>query len=133
MTPNDAPKSAGEMMADVFGNITNLVRNEMDLARTELASSLKSVGAAIGAIVVAAILALTGLNVLAGSLIGLLVRLGMVPHWAALTVGAALLLIAVIIASTALSSLKQIGFVPTRTARNVKRDAAAVKDAYNDK
>ena len=47
-------------------------------------------------------------------------------------VGAGLLLVAVIIFASAKSALSQIGFVPTRAARNVQRDAAAIKEAYND-
>ena len=129
MNTNDPPKTAGEMLADVMGNVGNLVRNELDLARTEFAASLKSAGTAIAAILVAAILALIGLNVLAAALIGTLVWAGMAPQWASLLVGGGLLVIALLIGSSALSSLQQIGFVPKRTARNVKRDAEAVKDA----
>ena len=130
MTPNDTPKSAGEMMADVVSNLGNLVRNELDLARTELMGSVKSAGAAIAAILVAAILALTGLNVLTAWVISALIWAGLAPPWATLLVGIVLVVIAALIASSALTTLKNIGFVPKRTARNVQRDAAAVKDAY---
>lgn len=133
MTQTNAPKSAGEMLSDVLGNVGNLVRNEIDLARTELAAGVKSAAMAVAAILIAALLALTGLNVLTVSLIALLVRLGVPPHWATFGVGVALVLIAALIVNSAVKSLKQVGFVPTRTARNLKRDAAAVKDAYNDK
>ena len=130
MNIGDSPKSAGEMLADVVGNVGNLVRNEMDLARTEIVGSLKSAGAAIGVIVIATILGVTGLNVLTASLIAALVWLGVPPTWATLSVGLALVVIALLMTLSAISTLKQIGFVPKRTARNVKRDAAAVKDAY---
>lgn len=133
MTQTNAPKSAGEMLADVLGNVGNLVRNEIDLARTELAGDFRSAGMAVGAILIAALLGLTGLNVLTASLIAVLVSFDIPPHWATLIVGVAFILAAVIIAATALKSLKLIGFVPTRAARNLKRDAAAIKDAYNDK
>lgn len=133
MTDSHIPKSSGEMMADIMGNVSNLVRNEADLARTELAESLNKAGAAIGAMVLAVALAITGLNVLAVFLVTLVAAAGIPAHWAAIVVGAGLLLIAFAIYSTAKSALNQIGFVPTRAARNVQRDVAAFKGSIDDK
>ena len=133
MTDTAPPKSAGEMMTDILGNVSNLVRNEADLARAEIAESMKKAGASLGAMVVALVLAITGLNVVATSLVALAVWAGLPPHWATLLVGAVLLLIALAIFSSARSALNQIGFLPTRAARNVQRDAAAIKDSFNDK
>ena len=132
MTPSDAPKSTVEMMADIMGSVGNLVRGEVDLARAEMATSLNKAAAAIGSMVVAAILAITGLNVLAAALVAFAIQMGLTPTWATIVVGAGLLLVAVIIFASAKSALSQIGFVPTRAARNVQRDAAAIKEAYND-
>ena len=58
---------------------------------------------------------------------------GVPTQWAAAVVGVVLLLIAYMAFVSAKSSLNQIGFMPTRTARNVQRDATAIKGAYNDK
>lgn len=129
----DTAKSTGEMMADILGNVSNLVRNEADLARAEIGESLRKAGSSIAAMVLALVLASTGLNVLAGSLVTLLVRAGLAPHWATAAVGAAFLLIALALFASAKSALTQIGFMPTRAARNVQRDVAAVKDSFNDK
>lgn len=129
----DAPKSTGAMMADILGNVGNLVRNEADLARAEIAESLKKAGGSMTAIAVAMALAITGLNVLAASLVALVIWAGVPPEWATFGVGAILMLIALAIFSSAKTALQQIGFVPTRAARNVSRDAAAIKDSFNDK
>lgn len=133
MTMADTPKSTGEMMADILGNVSNLVQNEADLARAEIGESLRKAGTSIGAMALALVLGITGLNVLAGSLVTLLVRAGLPPHWAAAVVGAACLLIAIALFASAKSAFNQIGFMPTRAARNVQRDVAAVKDSFNDK
>lgn len=130
---NDNPKSTGEMMASVLANIGNLVRNEADLARTEIAESAKKAGASIGAMAVALVLAITGLNVAAASLVALVIWAGLPPAWAPAVVGAGFLVVALIVFASAKSSLQQIGFVPTRTARNVQRDAAAIKETFHDK
>ena len=73
---------------------------------------------------------LTGLNVLTAALISALVWAGMQPPLATLLVGGGLVVIGLVMGPSAIKTLKQIVFVPTRTARNVQRDAAAVKDAY---
>ncbi|MFN6977007.1 MAG: phage holin family protein [Gemmobacter sp.] len=132
MTPADAPKSTGEMMSDILGNVGSLVRNEADLARVEIAGSLNKAGAALGSMALALVLAICGVNLLAASLVALAVRAGLPPPWAAVAVGAALLLIALVIFRSARSALNQIGFVPTRAARSVQRDAAAIKESFND-
>lgn len=132
MTMSVPPKSAGEMMTDIMGNVSNLVRNETDLARAEIGESLKKAGASLGSMALALVLAITALNLLAASLVSLVVLAGVPPHWATLAVGAGLLLLALAIFSFAKSALNQIGFVPTRAARSISRDVAAIKDSLND-
>lgn len=126
------PKSTGEMMADIMGNVSNLVRNETDLARAEIGESLTKAGASLGSMAVALLLAITALNVLAAALVALVVDMGLEPRWASALVGFGLLAIAFAVFASAKSALKQIGFVPTRTAQNVSRDVAAIKDSFND-
>ncbi|WP_206018269.1 phage holin family protein [Roseovarius nitratireducens] len=121
------------MMNDLLANVSSLVRHEADLARTEIADDVKKVGASFGTMALALVLAITGLNVLATSLVALVIWAGLPPLWATVLVGAGLLLIALILFYSAKSALQQIGFVPTRTAQNVKRDAATIKDTFNDK
>lgn len=133
MSARESPKSTGEMMTDIMGNVGNLVRNEADLARAEISESLGKAGASLGAMALAVAVGIAGLNLVATSLVALAVRMGLPPLWATLIVGAGLLVIALIIFTSAKSALHQIGFAPTRAARNVQRDAAAIKDSFNDK
>lgn len=133
MSTTDTPKSTSAMMTDIMGHVSNLVRNEADLARAEIAQSLSKVGASLGAMALAVALGIVGLNLLATSLVALVVWAGLEPRWATLVVGAALIVVALIIFQSARSALNQIGFAPTRTARNVQRDAAAIKESFNDK
>ena len=133
MTPADTPKSTGEMMADIMGNVSNLVRNEVDLARAEMAISLNKALVALGSMAAALVLAIAGLNVLAAALVALAIRAGLTPAWATVVVGLGLLIVACAIFFSAKSALIRIGFVPTRAARGVGRDAATIKEVYNDK
>jgi uncharacterized membrane protein YqjE len=133
MTITDSQRSTGEMMTDILGNVGNLVRNEVDLARAEIGVSLSKLGGTLASMALALVLAVVGLNVLAASLVSLVIWAGLPPQWATLVVGAGLLLIAYVIFRSARTALHQIGFVPTRAARNVQRDAAAIRDSFNDK
>lgn len=130
---NENPKTTGEMMAAIVGNIGNLVRDEADLARAEIGESAKKVAASVAAMGVALVLAITGLNFVAATLVALAVQVGLPPQWAPAVVGAVFLVVALIIFVTAKSSLQHIGFVPTRAARNVQRDAAAIKEPFHDR
>lgn len=121
------------MLSDIMANLGNLVRNEAALARAEVSENISKAVASIGAILLALALGLAGLNILATSAVALLVLTGLAPHWAMLFVGSALLIVALAIFYSAKSALHQIGIVPTRAAQNVKRDAAAIKDTFNDK
>ncbi|MDB5658613.1 MAG: hypothetical protein JWS10_1228 [Cypionkella sp.] len=133
MTPPDTAKSAGEMMADIMGNVSNLVRNEVDLARAEITTSLGKAGGAVAMMAVALLVAITGLNVLAAALVALVIWAGVPPTWAATVVGIALLIIAFALFLGGKSALTRIDFMPTRAARNIQRDATTIKEAYNDK
>ncbi len=133
MIPTDTPKSAGEMMSDILGNVGSLVRNEVDLARIEIITSLAKAGGAVGSMALALVLAITGLNVLAGWLVAVAIWAGLSPLWATAIVGVGLLIIAYMVFLSAKSALNRIGFMPTRAARSVQRDAAAIKEAYTDK
>ena len=133
MTPGDTPKSAGEMMADIMGNVGSLVRNEVDLARTEISASVSKAAGALGLMAIALVLAITGLNVLAASLVAVVIWAGVDPVYATTAVGLGLLIVSCVIFLSAKSALNQIGFMPTRAARSIQRDATAIKEAYNDK
>lgn len=133
MTRESTPKTAGEMMSGIMGSVGALVRAEVDLARAETAESLKSATAALGMMAVALVLAIAGINLLAASLVALAIWAGVPASWAPLLVGVGLLLVAMAIFFSAKSALTNIGFMPARTARNVRADAEAAKDAYNDK
>ncbi|XDA99108.1 phage holin family protein [Sulfitobacter sp. LCG007] len=129
----EAPKSTGNLLSDALTHVSSLVRKEFDLARAELNESLQSAGAAIGLIVGAVIIALSALNVLTAALVAALTEVGIPAGWSALIVGVFLALSAYFMASRGINDLKLNNLAPSRTAKNVKRDAQAVKDVYNDK
>ena len=132
MSATDPLRSTREMMTDILGHVSSLMRSEADLARAEVSESMGKLKASVAAMALALVLGIVGLNLLAAALVGLVIEAGVPPHWASLAVGGGLLVIALAVFLFAKSALHRIGFVPTRSARNVQRDAAAIKDTFND-
>ena len=129
---SETSKTASGLVGDALGHVSALVRNEVDLARAEVNENLKSAGVAIGLIVGAVVVALVALNVLVAAVVAGLTEAGLHGGWAALIVGVVLAGIAYAMAHKGTSDLKLSSLAPTRTAENLKRDAEAVKEAYND-
>lgn len=133
MSEPTTTKSTGALIADALSNVSDLVRSEVDLARAEISENVSRAGVAIGLIAGAAIIALVSLNVLAAALVAALTEAGIAAGWSALIVGAGLGLIAYVLINKGINDLKLSSLAPTRTVKNVQRDAAAVKEAYDDK
>ncbi len=133
MSDNNTNKSAGNLLSEAMANVSGLVRSEVDLARAEISENMSKAGVAIGLIAGAAIMALVALNVLAAALVAALTAAGLDAGWSALIVGAALAILAYVLINKGVDDLKLSSLAPTRTVKNVKRDAAAVKEAYDDK
>lgn len=125
-------KNAGNIVADTLNSVSALVRNEVDLARTEINENVSRAGTAVGVIAGGAIVALVALNVLAAALVAGLTELGLEAGWSALIVGVAFAAVAFFLLNKGTNDLKLSSLAPTRTAKNVQRDAKAVQEAYND-
>lgn len=122
-------KGTTSIISDVLSHVSNLIRKEVDLARAEMSENLTHAGVAIGMIAGALIVALVALNVLAAALVAALTELGIDGGWAALIVGVLFAVIALVMAMKGVNDLKASSLAPTRTAKNVRRDAEAVKEA----
>lgn len=133
MNDNTNNKSTGTMLSEALRNVSGLVRSEVDLARAEISENVSRAGVAIGLIAGAAIVVLVALNVLAAALVAAITELGLDAGWSALIVGAGLALIGYLMVNKGLNDLKLSSLAPKRTVKNVQRDAAAVKEAYDDK
>lgn len=126
-------KSASGLLSDALTHVSALVRSEVDLARAEVNENLQSAGVAIGMIIGAVVVALTALNVLTAALVAALTEAGLPAGWSALIVGMIFAIIAYVMLNKGTNDLKLSSLAPTRTAKNVKRDAQAVKEVYDDK
>ncbi|MDW4500048.1 phage holin family protein [Sulfitobacter sp. D35] len=129
----ETQKSTGNLLSDALTHVSGLVRKEVDLARAEVNESVQNAGTAIGLLVGAVVISLTALNVLTAALVAGLTEAGIPAGWSALIVGVILAIVAYVMANKGTEDLKLSSLAPTRTAENVKRDAQAVKEVYDDK
>jgi hypothetical protein len=107
--------------------LVDLVRNEIESLKIEIAGKLKSAGIGIGLLAGAAFFALFAIMVLiATAILGLATVL---PAWlAALIIGVIILLIAVILALVGIRSLKKgVPPAPTQTIKSIKKDVRTIK------
>ena len=128
-----AHKSTSGLLSEVLAHVSGLVRGEMDLARAEMQEKVTKIAVAIGLLVGALILVLSALNVLSAALVAWIAELGLEVGWASLIVGGALALIGVIMVTSGKKKLEPASLAPTRSARNVRRDAEAVRDATDSR
>lgn len=129
---DDRNKSTGGLLSDALSHVSSLVRNEVDLARAEVSENATKAAVAVGVLVGGVVISLAALNVLTAALVAALTEAGIPAGWSALIVGVALAVVAIAMITKGMNDLKATSLAPTRTAKNVKRDAEALKETYNE-
>lgn len=123
------PTKAPGLFIDSFRNFTNLMQKEVALAKAEITENISRAAVGVGFLALAAILALTALNVLAGALVAYIASTGISAGMSALIVGGVLLICVVGLVLAGKSRLTASALEPTRTMNNLQRDVTAVKEA----
>lgn len=128
MSIDPQARPTGTLLADALMHLSNLVRGEMALARAEIMESLRGALSGVGLMVAAVVMAATALNLTAAAMVAGLARLGLPVGWGAFLLGAGLAIAAVVLWQRGREALKPGGFLPSRTARNMRRDAETLKE-----
>ena len=119
-------KPLGDLFGDLAADMSNLVRQEVALARVELSQKAKYAGRNIGYLVVGGAVAYAALLAVIAAVIMLLDRV--MPAWGAALVVAALVGgIGWLLIGKALTALQQMDVTPRETVETLKEDAAWVK------
>lgn len=120
-------RSLGDLFSELAAETGTLVRQEVALAQVELTQKATSVGKDIGFLVVGGAVGYAALLAfIAAAIIGLA---HVVPVWAAaLIVGAIVGIVAFLMISSALKSLKNTELAPRETVKSLKEDAEWLKD-----
>ena len=119
--------SIGRIASDLAGDVQDLVRGELKLARAEIDQKVHIATIAAISIVGGALVAFAGLVVVLEG--GAAVLAFWLPTWASLLiVGVVIMLIGGLISRSALSKLSLKAMKPERTLANVQTDGRIIKD-----
>jgi hypothetical protein len=122
-------RSIGDVLGDLFRDGSDLIRQEIELAKTEMRENVSrltrdSIGIAVGGG-----LAFVGLLALvAAAILGLA---EVMPAWAAaLIVGGALALIGLILLMANVRAIRDASLTPRKTIETLREDARMVKEKF---
>jgi ABC-type bacteriocin/lantibiotic exporter with double-glycine peptidase domain len=119
-------KPLGDLFSDLAGEVSELVRKEVALAKLEVGQTAKRVGKNVGYLVIGGAVAYAAMLAIIAAVIMLLDNV--MPAWsAALLVGVVVGVIAWLLISKATSALKATDVTPQQTVETLKEDAAWVK------
>jgi hypothetical protein len=120
-------KPLGDLFGDLATEMSNLVRQEVALARVEISQKAKHVGKNVGYLVVGGAVAYAAALAIIAAIIMLLGRY--MPDWgAALLVGVIVAGIGWLLIGKALSALQDTDMTPRQTVETLKEDATWMKE-----
>jgi hypothetical protein len=127
---NEDRSMENRSLSDLFGKLanetSNLVRQEVALAKVEVAQSAREVGKNVANLIIGGAIAYASLLAIIAALIMLLGRV--MPEWgAALLVGVLIGGVAWLLIGRALAALQQTEMTPRKTVETLKEDAAWMK------
>ena len=129
MTALRQERSIGELFGQLTQDLSLLVRQETQLAKTEIQEKISRASRDLAALAAGGIVALIGGFAIAAAIILLLVEpVGLEPWLAALLVGVGLAGGGYLMLQKGLRDLKTVDPAPRRTVESVKEDIQAIKE-----
>lgn len=127
MQRQEDTRSLGELFSELANETTTLVRQEIQLVRTEMTQKATQAGKDVGMIGAGGALAYAGLLALIAALI---IGLGeLIPLWlSALIVGLVVVGVGYLLIQRGLTALKQIDPKPQQTIQTLQEDKEWVKE-----
>jgi len=121
MTNTSDTRSLGELFASLSKDTTTLVRQEIELAKTEISEKVSETGKNVASLAVGGAIAYAALLfILAAIAVGLAQI--MEPWLAVLIVGVVVAIIGLILVQKGMNALKHMNFVPQKTIATLKED-----------
>jgi hypothetical protein len=120
-------RSLGELFSELAQETSTLVRQEVNLAKTEMSQKASTAGKHVGVLAAGGALAYAGLLAILAGVIALLNDI--MPLWAAsLLVGIVVAVGGYILVRRGLDALKREDFAPRETIETLKEDQQWAKD-----
>jgi uncharacterized membrane protein YqjE len=118
--------SIADLLQGIVGNVQNIIRSEVRLAKTEMTEEATSAGKAAGVLAGGMVLAMYAVGILLLSAVYAL--RGPLPDWgAALVVGLVVAAIAGVMVKLGFDRIKNVNPKPEQTIESVKEDVKWVK------
>jgi hypothetical protein len=122
-------RSIAELFGQLSQDMTLLVRQEVQLARTEMSEKLSRLTANMVSVIAGGFVAYVGALALVAALILALNDLAGISPWvSALIVGAVLAIGGYAMLRRGLGELKRVDLAPRRTVENIKDDVQAIRN-----
>ena len=120
-------RTLGELFSELAQETSTLVRQEVNLAKTEMSQKASRVGKDVGFLAAGGVVAYAGLLAI---LAGVIVLLGQViPMWlSALLVGLVVAAVGYFLIKKGLDALKREDVAPRQTMETLKEDGQWIKD-----
>jgi hypothetical protein len=125
---NKEDRSLGELFSELSRETSTLVRQEVDLAKTELTHKAAEVGMDVGFLAAGALVAYAGFLTLVAMLVVALVQLGITAWLSALIVGVVVLAVGGWLVRTGLAALRTQKMIPKQTTETLQEDAQWAKN-----
>lgn len=120
-------RSLGELFSELAQETSTLVRQEVNLAKTEMSQKASSAGKHVGVLAAGGALAYAGLLAVLAGIIALLNDV--MPLWvAALLVGIVVAVVGYLLVKRGLDALKREDFAPRETIETLKEDQEWAKE-----
>jgi xanthine/uracil permease len=122
-------RSIGELLGELSQDLGLLVRQEAQLAKTEMQAKLSKVTTDLASLAAGGVVALVGgLAVTAAVILLLIDPVGLKPWLAALVVGAVMGIVGLVMLQRGLKDLKRTDPTPRRTVETIKDDIQWAKE-----
>jgi uncharacterized membrane protein YqjE len=122
-------RSIGELFGQLTQDMTLLVRQEIQLARTEMSEKLSRLSSNLISVATGGLVAYMGAWALVAALILALHQLADISPWvSALIVGVVLAIAGYAMLKRGLNELRRVDLSPRRTVENIKDDVQAIKN-----
>jgi len=122
-------RSLGELFGQLTQDMTLLVRQEVQLARSEMSEKISRFTTNLISVATGGLVAYMGAWALVAALIIGLHELANISPWvSALIVGIVLAIVGYAMLKRGLSELKRVDLAPRRTVENLKDDVQAIKN-----
>jgi Putative Actinobacterial Holin-X, holin superfamily III len=127
--PELRERSIGELFGQLSQDMTLLVRQEVQLARSEMSEKISRLTTNLISVTAGGLVAYMGAWALVAALILALYELADISPWvSALIVGVALAIGGYVMLQRGLKELRRVDLAPRRTVENIKDDVQSIKD-----